>query len=112
MGPEGFGGIFGDLLEVAVQVVPDVPVALREVAAHLNVEVTPDGSVVVHVIPDTLPDDVGLRVAEVAAKAATERLERIFMRKPFVNRDDRRLLTKVAREAVREQRPLVAPIAN
>lgn len=79
------------------------PPDLQRVAASLNVEITPDGSVVVHGIPDDLPDDLALEVAHIAANAATARLRRILLNRPVPNRDDRRLLTKVAREAVRQE---------
>lgn len=71
------------------------------IAARLTVEVTPDGSVVVHGVPDDLPEDLALQVAHTAADAATERLRRILLQRPAPNRDDKRVLTKVAREAVR-----------
>ena len=77
---------------------------LREVAAHLNVEVAQDGAVVVHGIPEGVQDEVGLRVAQVAAQAARARLERILLHKSSLSRDDRRLLTRVARQAVMVQR--------
>jgi hypothetical protein len=76
---------------------------LDRIAASLNVEVTPDGSVLVHGVPTDLPEDVGLHVAHVAADAATARLEKVLLHRAAPNRDDRRLLTKVAREAVRRQ---------
>lgn len=81
---------------------------LEAVAAALQVEVTSDGSVLVLGIPEELSDDVALAVAHTAADAATRRLERILIRRRTPNRDDRRLLTKVAREAVRRSMPSVA----
>lgn len=74
---------------------------MDRIAARLTVEVTPDGSVVVHGVPDDLPEDLALQVAHTAADAATERLRRILLQRPAPNRDDKRVLTKVAREAVR-----------
>lgn len=71
------------------------------IAAHVNVEVMPDGSIVVHGIPDDLPEHIALEVAHIAADAATRRLRKILVHRPQPNRDDRRLLTKTAREAVR-----------
>lgn len=73
------------------------------IAAQVNVEVTPDGSVLVHGIPAELPDDVGRHVAQIAADAAAERLRRVLLHRPVPNRDDRRLLTKTAREALRAE---------
>jgi hypothetical protein len=91
--------------------VPDVPEAdLPVVAAQLNVEVTPDGSVLVHGVPDELPADVGLQAAQIAAQAATLRLERILLQRKSLNRDDRRLLTKVARPAVRSQQAFLRAV--
>ena len=48
---------------------------LERIAAQVNVDVTPDGSVLVHGIPMELPERVGLQVAKVAADAATARVE-------------------------------------
>lgn len=74
---------------------------LDAVANTLHVEVATDGSVLVHGIPDDLPEDTALEVAHIAADAATSRLRKILIHRPQPNRDDRRLLTKTAREAVR-----------
>jgi hypothetical protein len=76
---------------------------LERIAAQVNVEVTPDGSVLVHGIPTELPDEVGLQVAKIAADAATARLRKVLQHRTVPNRDDRRLLTKCAREAVRAE---------
>ena len=57
----------------------------------------------VHGVPDELPAEVGLQVAQVAAQAATARLEKVLLHQAVPNRDDRRLLTKVARQAVRSR---------
>ena len=83
---------------------------LPGIAAKLNVEVAPDGSVLVHGIPEELPAEVGLQVAQIAAQAATIRLERILLHRATPNRDDRRLLTKVAREAVRSQQAFLQAV--
>jgi hypothetical protein len=40
-------------------------------------------------------------VAKIAADAATARLEKVLLHRAIPNRDDRRLLTKSAREALR-----------
>lgn len=76
---------------------------LERIAAQVNVEVTPDGSVLVHGIPTELPEEIGHQVAKIAADAATARLEKVLLHRPVPNRDDRRLLTKCAREAVRAE---------
>ena len=80
-----------------------IPWDMADIAAHLRIEVTVDGSIVVHGIPDALPRDVGEQVATIAAEAAVARLERILPHRQTLNRDDRRLLTKVARQAVRAE---------
>lgn len=76
---------------------------LERIAAQVNIEVTPDGSVLVHGIPCDLPEEIGLEVAHIAADAATARLEKVLLHRPIPNRDDRRLLTKTAREALRAE---------
>lgn len=76
---------------------------LERIAAQVNVEVTPDGSVLVHGIPTGLPDELGHQVAKIAADAATARLEKVLLHRTVPNRDDRRLLTKTAREALRAE---------
>jgi len=76
---------------------------LERIAARVQVEVAADGSVLVHGIPEDLPEEVGLEVAHIAADAATTRLERILMHRTVLTRDDRRLLVKAAREAVRAE---------
>jgi hypothetical protein len=74
---------------------------LDAVAAGLDVEVTPDGSVIVNGIPADLPSETAERIAGIAADAAIKRLVKVIPhRKP--NRDDRRVITKIAREAVRK----------
>lgn len=83
-------------------------VDLDEVAATVTIEVAPDGTVTVHGIPDTLPREDGQRIADLAAKAAEKHLERILRTRRAPNRDDRRLLTKVAREAIRDARTATA----
>lgn len=80
---------------------PRTQLDLDAVAATLYVEVATDGSVLVHGIPHELPEDTALEVAHIAADAATNRLRKILLHRPQPNRDDLRLLTKTAREAVR-----------
>ncbi len=76
---------------------------LERIAAQVNVEVTPDGSVLVHGLPTELPEEIGHQVAKIAADAATARLEKVLLHRPVPNRDDRRLLVKAAREALRAE---------
>lgn len=85
---------------------------LEKIAASVNVEVSADGCVLVHGIPGDLPDDIGRQVARIAADAATARLEKVLLHRPVPNRDDRRLLTKSAREALRAEGRRKARAAN
>jgi hypothetical protein len=78
-------------------------VDLVAVAARLTIDVAPDGSVTVNGIPDDLPEDEARRIAEVATEAAVKQLRRILPARPVPSRDDRRLLNKVPREAVRAE---------
>ena len=89
-----------DLVAERPRPLPD-GVDMNRIAASLNVEITPNGSVVVHGIPEDLDDDTARQIAQTAASAATDRLRRVLMTRRVPNRDDRRLITKVAREAVR-----------
>ncbi len=75
-------------------------VDLEQIARTLNVVVEADGGVVVEGIPADLPEDVREKVAHLAAEAATAQLRRILRHRRVPTRDDRRLFTKVAREAV------------
>ena len=76
---------------------------LEEIAAKLRIEVTIDGSVIVHGIPTEIPVQEGERIAQIAAEAAVARLQKIWPLRQRLTRDDRRLITKIAREAVRGQ---------
>ncbi|HEY5136594.1 MAG TPA: hypothetical protein VIJ41_12435 [Candidatus Nanopelagicales bacterium] len=76
---------------------------LERIAAQVQVEVAADGSVLVHGVPGDLPEEVGLEVAHIAADAATARLEQILLHRSVLTRDDRRLLVKTAREALRAE---------
>ena len=82
---------------------PAPAVDLMAVAAKLSVDVAPDGSVTVHGIPADLPEEVARRVAEIASDAAVKQLRRILSARSTPSRDDRRLLNKVAKEAVRAE---------
>jgi hypothetical protein len=76
---------------------------LAVIAGKVNVEVQRDGSVVVTGIPDTVPPDLGQVVAEIALDAAMRQIRRTLPVRPVPSRDDRRLFTKAARDAVRAE---------
>ena len=82
---------------------------LRKIAAALSIDVTTDGSIVVHGIPDHLPTHIGEQVARIAADAAGRRLQQILPLRSALTRDDRSHLTQVARAAVRVNRQMVRP---
>lgn len=52
-------------------------------------------------LPQDLPPHLRGRVAGIAADAAITQLRRTLRHRPGPSRDDRRLFTKVAREALR-----------
>ena len=79
------------------------PWKLEEIAAKLRIEVTVNGSVIVHGIPEEVPLAEGERIAQIAAEAAVARVQKIWPIRQRLTRDDRRLINKVAREAVRNQ---------
>lgn len=76
---------------------------LAVIAGKVNVEVQRDGSVVVTGIPDTVPPDLGQVVAEIALDAAMRQIRRTLPVRPEPSRDDRRLFTKAARDAIRAE---------
>jgi hypothetical protein len=76
---------------------------LAVIAGKVNVEVQRDGSVVVTGIPDTVPPDLGQVVAEIALDAAMRQIRRTLPVRPVPSRDDRRLFTKAARDAIRAE---------
>lgn len=101
-----------DLQPMVAEVTDD----LEAIAKSVQVEVQSDGSVVVHGIPDTVPPDLGLAVAEIAREAVEQQLRRVLMVRPVPTRNDRRLLSKVAREAIvseagRRQREVIESVA-
>lgn len=71
------------------------------IADGIRVEITANGSVVVHGLPQGMPPHLRDRVAGIAADAAITQLRRTVKHRPTPSRDDRRLFTKVAREALR-----------
>jgi len=55
----------------------------------------------VHGIPTDIPPALGTQIARIATDAATARLDKLLTHRPTLTRDDRRLLTKTARDAIR-----------
>ncbi len=81
---------------VAAQEMSDMEAAVRQV----RIEIRPDGSVAVHGIPDTVPSDVGQARADAAQEEAERHLLRILRIRQVPTRNDRRVVTRAAREAV------------
>lgn len=75
--------------------------ALESLVAGLHISVAPDGSVTVSGIPDWVPANLRARLAKVASEAAIKQWERTVHQRPTPSRDDKRLFTKAARDAVR-----------
>ena len=50
-----------------------------------------------------MPDDLGQAVAEIALDAAMRHIRRTLPVRPNPSRDDRRLFTKAARDAIRAE---------
>lgn len=73
----------------------------EKIAASLTIEITNDGSVVVHGIPMAVPVEDGELIAHIATEAALKHWRRTRTSRPTPSRDDRRLFTKAAKEAVR-----------
>ena len=71
------------------------------VAASVRIEITNDGSVLVHGIPNSIPTEYGEVIAQIATGAALKHWRRTRTSRPCPSRDDRRLFTKAAKEAVR-----------
>lgn len=82
---------------------PELPVDWDRVAAGLRIEVRTDGSVMAHGIPDDIPRRQGERIARIATDAALRQFTRTRKVRPCPSRDDKRLFTKVAKEAIRDQ---------
>ena len=74
-----------------------------KIADGIRVEITGNGSVIVHGIAQEVPTHLRDRVASIAADAAIVQLRRTLRQRHHPSRDDRRLFTKVAREALRAQ---------
>ena len=73
----------------------------EKIAASLTIEITNDGSVIVHGIPMAVPIEDGELIAHIATEAALKHWRRTRTSRPTPSRDDRRLFTKAAKEAVR-----------
>jgi hypothetical protein len=71
------------------------------VAASVRIEITNDGAVLVHGIPNSIPREHGELIAQIATDAALKHWRRTRTSRPCPSRDDRRLFTKAAKEAVR-----------
>jgi hypothetical protein len=84
---------------VEVEVLTDLAV----IAGKVTVEVQRNGSILVTGIPDSVPPDLGQAVAEIATDAALRQLRRTLPVRPTPSRDDRRLFTKAARDAIRAE---------
>ncbi len=80
-----------------------MPLDWEEIAANLPIEVRNDGSVIAHGIPDDIPRSQGERIARIATEAALRQFSRTKTVRPYPSRDDKRLFTKVAKEAVRAE---------
>jgi hypothetical protein len=97
-----------------VEAVDAVLTDLAEIAKSVHVVVEVDGSVTVQDIPAAVPADLREVVARIAADAAVTHMQRTLRVRPTPSRDDRRLLTKAAREALiaeakrRQHRPEAA----
>ena len=74
----------------------------EKIAASVTIEITNDGSVVVHGIPDDVPREYGEVIARIATDAALKHWQRTRTSRPTPSRDDRRLFTKAAKEALRK----------
>ena len=86
--------------DVAAVDVEDVLTDLEQIARSVHVVVEADGSVVVEGIPAAVPEQLREVVARIAADAAVAHIERTLRVRPTPSRDDRRLWTKAAREAL------------
>jgi hypothetical protein len=80
--------------------VEDILTDLAEIAKTVQVVIDTDGSVVVEGIPTSVPGDLREVVAQIAADGAIRHVERTLRVRPTPSRDDRRLFTKAAREAL------------
>ncbi len=72
---------------------------LEQAVRQVRVEIRADGCVAVHGIPDTVPHEVGQALADGAQEEAERQLRRMLRIRAVPTRDDRRVVTKAAREA-------------
>jgi hypothetical protein len=108
-------------LALAVPREPEEPLAEVEsematdevtaVVASLRVVIAVDGSIEVHGIPASLPEDEQRRIAQTAADAAAQQLRRIARRGRPLRSADRRHVTKAAQAAVLASVNRLAPMA-
>jgi hypothetical protein len=89
------GGVAADAEDVE-----GVLIDLAEIARSVHVVVQTDGSVLVEGVPATVPEALREVVARIAADAAVKHMQRTLRVRPTPSRDDRRLWTKAAREAL------------
>jgi hypothetical protein len=75
---------------------------IDDVISRLTIHVDLDGQIHVNGIPEGTPTRVVEELTSIATKAAEGRLEKIRRSRSTLTRDDRRLLTKVARTAIRQ----------
>jgi hypothetical protein len=68
--------------------------------AGLKVVIAVDGSIEVHGIPASLPPEEQQKIAQTAADAATEQLQRLVRRGRPISSADRRTVTRAAQAAV------------
>lgn len=98
----------GDAHQPAEEAAPDrsqagLPINWQQIAANLRIEVCNDGSIVAHGIPDDVPRAQGEAIARIATDAAVKQFIRTKSVRPYPSRDDKRLFTKVAKEALRAE---------
>lgn len=72
----------------------------ESLVASLKVVIAVDGSIEVHGIPAALPLEEQQRIAQTAADAATEQLQRLVRRGRPISAADRRTVTEAAQSAV------------
>jgi hypothetical protein len=74
---------------------------IDDAISRLTINVDLDGQIHVNGIPESTPAVVTQELISIATTAAATRLEKIRRHRTTLTRDDRRLLTKVARSAIR-----------
>ncbi len=89
-----------------------VPLIDWDAVAASPIEITNDGSVVVHGIPKSIATEYGEVIAQIATDAALKHWRRTRTSRPTPSRDDRRLFTKAAKEALRKHAAERQPDTN